>query len=109
MLRITTFVGTAAVTAALGLAAFASAGVATASTVDDTFITVITEQGIEPPSVREAIGVARDVCVVFENGGDLAEAVSAVSDYTELGMEDSAFFVGASVASYCPEHEAVIG
>jgi hypothetical protein len=31
-----------------------------------------------------------------------------VSAYTELGMEDSAFFVGASVATYCPEHEAAI-
>jgi hypothetical protein len=109
MLRVTTFVGTAAATAALGLAAFASAGVASASSVDDTFITVITEEGIEPPSVKEAISVAHDVCLVFDNGGDLADAVSAVSDYTELGMEDSAFFVGASVASYCPEHEAVIG
>lgn len=109
MLRITTFVGTAAATAALGLAAFASAGVASAGTVDDTFITVITEQGIEPPSAKEAIGVAHDVCVVFDNGGDLVDAVSAVSEYTELEMEDSAFFVGASVASYCPEHEPVIG
>lgn len=109
MLRITTFVGTAAATAALGLAAFASVGVASAGTVDDTFISVITEQGIEPPSAKEAIGVAHDVCVVFDNGGDLVDAVSAVSEYTELEMEDSAFFVGASVASYCPEHEAVIG
>jgi hypothetical protein len=109
MLRITTFVGTAAATAALGLAAFASAAVASAGTVDDTFITVITEQGIEPPSAKEAVGVAHDVCVVFDNGGDLLDAVSAVSDYTELGTEDSAFFVGASIATYCPEHEAAIG
>jgi hypothetical protein len=109
MLRITTFVGTAAATAALGLAAFASTGVASAGTVDDTFITVITEQGIEPPSAKEAVGVAHDVCVVFDNGGDLLDAVSAVSDYTELGTEDSAFFVGASIATYCPEHEAAIG
>ena len=36
------------------------------------------------------------------------DAVNAVSEYTELGTNDSAFFVGASVASYCPEHEAAI-
>jgi hypothetical protein len=24
-------------------------------------------------------------------------------------MEDAAFFVGASVATYCPEHEELIG
>jgi uncharacterized protein DUF732 len=109
MLRFTTFVGSAAATAALGLAAFASAGVASAGSVDDTFITVITAQGIKPPSTKEAIGVAHDVCTVLDEGGDLVDAVTAVSDYTELEMEDSAFLVGASVASYCPEHGAAIG
>jgi hypothetical protein len=109
MLRFTTFVGTAAATAALGLAAFASVGVASAGSVDDTFITVITDQGITPPSAKEAISVAHDVCVVIDEGGDLVDAVTTVSDYTELDMEDSAFFVGASVASYCPEHGGMIG
>jgi hypothetical protein len=103
-----TFVGTAAAAAALGLAALASAGTAGASTVDDVFITVISDQGIEPPSAEDAIGVAHDVCVVIDEGGTLVDAISAVSDYTELGFEDSAFFVGASIASYCPEHEALI-
>jgi hypothetical protein len=104
----TTFIGTAAAAAALGLAALASAGTAGASTVDDTFITVINDQGIKPPSAEEAIGVAHEVCMVIDDGGDLLDAVTAVSDYTELDFEDSAFFVGASIASYCPEHEALI-
>jgi hypothetical protein len=26
-----------------------------------------------------------------------------------LVQEDSAFFVGAAVATYCPEHEAALG
>ena len=109
MIRLTTFIGTAAAASALGLAALASTGVASAGTVDDTFITVITDQGIKPPSTKEAIGVARDVCTVLDKGGDLVDAVSAVSEYTELEMEDSAFFVGASIATYCPEHEGLIG
>jgi hypothetical protein len=109
MIRLTTFIGTAAAASALGLAALTSAGVASASTVDDTFISVISDQGIQPPSTREAIGVAHDVCTVLDKGGDLVDAVSAVSDYTELGTEDSAFFVGASIATYCPEHEGLIG
>jgi Protein of unknown function (DUF732) len=106
--RFATFAGTAAVATGLGLAALASAGAAGASTVDDTFITVISDQGIEPPSAEEAIGVAHDVCTVIDDGGDLSDAIDAVSDYTELGFEDSAFFVGASIASYCPEHEVLI-
>jgi len=48
------------------------------------------------------------VCTILDKGGDLLDAVSAVADYTDLEFEDSAFFVGASIASYCPEHKAVI-
>jgi hypothetical protein len=106
--RFATFAGTAAVAASLGLAALASAATAGATVADDTFITVITDQGIEPPSADEAIGVALDVCSVIDDGGDLLEAVTQVSDYTELEFEDSAFFVGAAIATYCPEHEGML-
>jgi Protein of unknown function (DUF732) len=110
MLRITTLVGTAVAASALGVAALASTGVASAATsVDDTFISVITDEGIKPPSAKEAIGVAHNVCVVLDKGGDLVEAVSAVADYTELASEDAAFIVGASIAAYCPEYEELIG
>ena len=106
--RIATFVGTAAAATGLGLAALASAATAGATVADDTFITVITDQGIEPPSTEEAIGVAHDVCAVIDDGGDLVDAITEVFDYTELDFEDSAFFVGASIATYCPEHEGLI-
>jgi hypothetical protein len=108
MIRLTALIGTAAAASALGLAALTSTGVASASTIDDTFITVITDEGIQPPSTREAISVAHDVCTVLNEGGDLVDAVSAVSGYTDLETEDSAFFVGASIATYCPEHEGLI-
>lgn len=107
--HLTAFVGAAAVASTLGLAALASAGVASAGSVDDTFITVLRDEGIVPPSTREAISTGHAVCAVFDDGLSLIDAVSAVSDTTGLEMEDSAFFVGASVASYCPEHEDLIG
>jgi hypothetical protein len=62
-----------------------------------------------PPSGKEAISTAHAVCAVFDDGLSLVDGVSAVSDHTGLGMEDAAFFVGASVASYSPEHEQLIG
>ncbi|WP_101947232.1 DUF732 domain-containing protein [Mycobacterium sp. 3519A] len=108
MIRLTTLIGTVAAASALGLAALTSTGVAAASTIDDTFITVITEQGIQPPSTREAVSVAHDACAVLAEGGDLVDAVGAVAEYTELGTEDAAFFVGASIATYCPEHEGLV-
>ncbi len=107
--QITAFVATAATVSALGAAAIAAAGTAGASATDDMFVSVLADEGIEAPSTAAAVSIAYDVCAVFDDGGDLFDAVDAVSDYTELGMEDSAFFVGASVATYCPEHEALIG
>jgi hypothetical protein len=106
----TAFVGATAVASTLGLAALASAGVASAGTIDDdTFVSVLRDEGIVPPSKKEAIVTAHAVCAVFDDGLSLVDAVSAVSDTTGLEMEDAAFFVGASVASYCPEHEDLIG
>jgi hypothetical protein len=104
----TAFVGAAAVASTLGLAALASAGVASASSADDTFVSVLRDEGIVAPSAREAISTGHAVCAVFDEGLSLIDAVSAVSDTTGLGMEDAAFFVGASVATYCPEHEELI-
>jgi hypothetical protein len=105
----TAFVGAAAVASTLGLAALASAGVASASSADDTFVSVLRDEGIVAPSAREAISTGHAVCAVFDEGLSLIDAVSAVSDITGLEMEDAAFFVGASVATYCPEHEELIG
>jgi hypothetical protein len=105
----TAFVGAAAVASTLGLTALASAGIASAGSVDDTFISVLRDEGIMPPSAKEAISTAHAVCAVLDDGMSLVDGVSAVSDHTGLEFEDAAFFVGASVASYCPEHEELIG
>jgi hypothetical protein len=106
--HVTAFVGTAAAATALGLAAIATAGTAAASATDDMFIDVITEEGIQPPSNAEAIGVAHDVCAMIDGGSDLYDAITSVSEITELDVESSGFFVGASIATYCPEHEGMI-
>ena len=107
--RLLTALGTAAAASTLGLAALFSAGAAGASSTDEMFMSVLADQGIQAPSRSEAVSTAHDVCSVFDGGGDVYDAVSAVSKYTELEAEDSAFFVGASVATYCPEHQAAIG
>jgi hypothetical protein len=107
--QFTVLVSTAAAASALGIAALVGAGTAGASATDDTFMTVLADEGIQAPSTEEAVSTALDVCAMFDEGKDLYDAVSAVSDYTELEMDDSAYFVGASIGTYCPEHEDVIG
>ena len=41
---------------------------------------------------------------VIDEGVDLVDAAEGVADYTGLSTKSSAFFVGASIAAYCPRH-----
>jgi hypothetical protein len=107
--HLTAAIAAAAVASSLGIAAFVGAGMAGATTTDDMFVSVLTDEGIQPPSTREAVSLAYDVCGMFDQGDSLYDAVGSVSDTTDLVQEDSAFFVGAAVATYCPEHEAALG
>lgn len=102
------FVGTAA---AFGFAALVTAGTAGATVItpiDDTFLSVISDAGIEAPSVEEAIATAGDVCVNLDSGATLVDTVYAVADYTGLSTDDAAYFSGASIAAYCPEYTTLI-
>ena len=99
----------AAATGAFGLATLSAAGTAAAASVDDVFIAALDKQGIEPPSAQDAIELAQEVCAVFDGGATLDATVAAVADYTGLSTGSSAYFVGASVGAYCPEHADVIG
>lgn len=107
--HLTAVIAAAATASTLGIAALVSAGVAGATTTDDVFVSVLNEEGIQPPSTQEAVSLAFDVCSMFDSGQSLYDAVDSVSNTTTLTQEDSAFFVGASVATYCPEHDAALG
>jgi hypothetical protein len=107
--HLTAVIGAAAVASTLGIAALLGAGAAGATSTDDMFMDVLAEQGIFPPATAVAVSTAYDACAVFEDGGGLYDAVNYISANTDLNTDDSAFFVGASVATYCPEHEAALG
>jgi hypothetical protein len=107
--RLIAFLAAAAAASTLGVAALVGAGTAGAISTDDMFVEVLADEGIEVPSTREAVSLALDVCATFDEGHSLYDVVDAVSDYTELATEDSAFIVGASVGAYCPEHEVALG
>jgi hypothetical protein len=106
--HLTAVIGAAAVASTLGIAALVSAGTAGATATDDAFVGALADQGITPPSTQEAVSLAFDVCSTFDKGGSLYDAVNSVSTTTDLVEDDSAFFVGLSVGTYCPEHTAAI-
>ena len=83
--HLTAFIGAAAVTSTLGIAALVSAGVAGATTTDDMFVSVLADEGITPPSTEEAVSLAFDVCAMFDKGESLYDAVGSVSDHHRSG------------------------
>jgi len=107
--HLTAVIGAAAVASSLGIAALVSTSIAGATTTDDMFVSVLEDEGIQPPSTQEAVSLAADVCKMFDKGQSLYDAVGSVATTTKLTEEDSAFFVGASVATYCPEHDPSLG
>ena len=106
--RFLTFFGIAAIATGLCQAALAGAPTASASSVDDLFINAITAQGIEPPSSKEAISTAHNVCAMLDDGSGLADTIDAVAEYTGLEAFDAGYFVGVSVGVYCPEYTDLI-
>src|SRR5690349_2864424 len=48
--------------------------------VDDVFIAAITKQGIQPPSSKEAVGEAHNVCALLDGGAGLADTIDAVAE-----------------------------
>ena len=97
-------VGTAIVAGAFGLAAVTTAGTAGAlSSVDDTFLTTISDEGIAYDSPKVAIQAAHDVCFALDGGADPVDLGLEIYENTDLTTDQAALFVVASVDHYCPE------
>jgi hypothetical protein len=106
--RFLIFFGIAAVATGLCQAALGGAAIASASSVDDVFINVITKQGIELPSSEEAISTAHNVCAMLDEGAALADTFDAVAEDTGLEHIDAGYFVGVSIGVYCPEYADLV-
>lgn len=102
------FAATAAATAALGLAAFGTAATASAVVSDATFIDVISEQGIGFTSPAAAVDAGLVVCSLVDDGAVPLEAAEIVYQESGLSRDNAAFFVGASIATFCPEYGFLI-
>jgi Protein of unknown function (DUF732) len=101
---VTKLAGTAVVAGAFGLATLATAGTAGAmSSVDDTFLTEISAEGISYDSTRDVISVAHDVCFALDEGADPVDLGMELLEATDLTTEQAAMFVVSAVGNYCPE------
>lgn len=81
---------------------------AAADPADDAFIASLTNYGIEVRDSGTAIAMAHRVCTGFDNNVNASVLAMKVKHDTDLSMRESSYFVGLSVAAYCPQYRGQI-
>ncbi|MGO9382945.1 MAG: DUF732 domain-containing protein [Mycobacterium sp.] len=77
---------------------------ARADAVDNVFVDAVKAKGINFPSPQAAIVAGHEVCDELDLGRQKTDVVTAVMANSNLDGYHAAFFVGASVAAYCPRY-----
>ncbi len=95
--------GLALVVALLGLAGLA-APAARADAIDNAFVAAVKSKGINFPSPQEAIIAGHEVCDELDLGRQKSDVANEVMGNSQLDGYHAGFFVGASVAAFCPRH-----
>ncbi|OBH46186.1 hypothetical protein A5683_16580 [Mycobacterium mantenii] len=83
-----------------------AAAPASADAPDDTFVNALANYGIDVSDRDSAIAHAHAVCAGFDRGQDSSFlALKLTHDPSfDLSLKQAGFFIGASVAIYCPQH-----
>ena len=89
--------------ALLGLVAVA-APTAHADAVDSNFLGALVSKGITFASGQSAIVAGREVCDELDQGRQATDVANDVMTQTNLDGYHAGFFVGVSIAAFCPRH-----
>jgi len=90
---------------ALSAAALFSAAPASADQTDDAFIAALAKNGIVMPDRNAAISRAHTVCAGFDKNELASVAAMRLMKDADLSLKQASYFVGASVAAYCPQYK----
>jgi len=86
------------------------AGVATpaahADLIDNAFVAAVKAKGIDFASPQAAIIAGHEVCDELDLGKQKSDIVSELMTNSNLDGYHAGFFVGASVAAYCPRYRS---
>ncbi|OBG95373.1 hypothetical protein A5697_24725 [Mycobacterium sp. E3251] len=96
------------IVALVGAAVFFAAP-ASADQKDDAFISEIQRNGIVFSDRGAAIAAGHNMCAGLDSGKTPTSLVLNVVRATDLSAHEAGYLLGASVASYCPQHRAAIG
>jgi hypothetical protein len=88
----------------VALVSVTSAAPASADQLDDAFVAALAKGGI-PMDPNASIGMAHTVCAEYDaNQSTSVLAVKLMKD-TNLSPRQSGYFIGLSVAAYCPQYK----
>ena len=72
--------------------------------VDSSFLGVLSSRGITYASRQAAIAAAHEVCSELDQGGQASDVANNVMTQSALHGCHAGFFVGVSIAAFCPRH-----
>ncbi|MDX2357429.1 DUF732 domain-containing protein [Dietzia sp. PP-33] len=73
------------------------------------FGALLARQDIVLPEGVDPVATATEACGRFDGGQQMDEVSGWLGEYGRLGSEQQGFFLGAAVATYCPENFPKLG
>ncbi len=92
----------------LSAAALLSAASASADETDDAFIAALENNGINLNDHSIAITMGHTVCAALDIGHDESALVLDVIHDMNISARQAGYFVGVSVAAYCPQYKGTL-
>jgi hypothetical protein len=89
----------------LSAAALLTAAPASAEQTDDAFVAALARGGISITGRSSAIGAAHAVCAGLDANQTSSVLAMKLMKDTNLSPRQSGYFIGLSVAAYCPEYK----
>jgi hypothetical protein len=82
-----------------------SAVPASAEPIDDAFVAALAKNGISMSDRNTAVSMAHSVCAGFDKGEPSTALAMGIVKDTDLSPKQAGYFVGVSVAAYCPQYK----
>jgi len=89
----------------LSAAALLSAAPASADPTDVAFVAALAKEGIVVTDHNTAIAIAHTVCAGFDKNELSSVVAMRVMKDADLSLKQASYFVGVSVAAYCPQYK----
>ena len=75
-----------------------------ADAVDSNFVNALNSRGITFASPQAAVVAAHEVCDELDSGRASSDVANDVMQQSSLDGYHAGFFVGVSIAAFCPRH-----